>query len=219
MAQRRGGRLLGRSRTPGRVLRLEGRGRRREARNAAFIRASAVYQELARDYALNPQEVLYLMGAAAREPPAMAAAWAERMMSLGREAEASLKMLTLLHKLQLHSPQFIATLLGSSFHGHSFADVLKELWTRLRQMPSSKRGPFICAYLVYLQLRLSSPAYATEHRQTPVAGRTAQRRLELAQLAAQIPTLETLFDRALDADACVGGVVTVRGGSSCKCFP
>ena len=100
---------------------------------------------------LNPQEVLYLMGAAAREPPAMAAAWAERMMSLGREAEASLKMLTLLHKLQLHSPQFIATLLGSSFHGHSFADVLKELWTRLRQMP-------------YAMIRASVPPITSQSR-------------------------------------------------------
>ena len=37
-----------------------------------------------------------------REPPAMAAAWAERMVTIcrGRQPEAALKMLTVLHRLQ-----------------------------------------------------------------------------------------------------------------------
>eukprot|EP00965_Chrysotila_dentata_P089941 2968979-Pleurochrysis_carterae.AAC.2 len=36
---------------------------------------------------LAQQEMLYLMGAAAREPPALVAAWAERMFALGKQPE------------------------------------------------------------------------------------------------------------------------------------
>ena len=50
---------------------------------------------------LQQQEMLFLLGASVREPPAMAAAWLDRIISLGKQAEAVLKMLTILHRLQL----------------------------------------------------------------------------------------------------------------------
>lgn len=53
---------------------------------------------------LQQQEMLFLLGASVREPPAMAAAWLDRIISLGKQAEAVLKMLTVLHRLQARVP-------------------------------------------------------------------------------------------------------------------
>ena len=53
---------------------------------------------------LQQQEMLFLLGASVREPPSMAAAWMERLMSVGQQAEACLKMLTVLHRLQARAP-------------------------------------------------------------------------------------------------------------------
>ena len=52
---------------------------------------------------LQQQEMLFLLGASVREPPAMAAAWLDRIISIGKQAEACLKMLTILHRLQVHT--------------------------------------------------------------------------------------------------------------------
>ena len=53
---------------------------------------------------LQQQEMLFLLGASVREPPAMAAAWLDRIISIGKQAEAVLKMLTVLHRLQACIP-------------------------------------------------------------------------------------------------------------------
>lgn len=53
---------------------------------------------------LQQQEMLFLLGASVREPPAMAAAWLDRIISVGKQAEAVLKMLTVLHRLQALRP-------------------------------------------------------------------------------------------------------------------
>ena len=58
---------------------------------------------------LQQQEMLFLLGASVREPPAMAAAWLDRIISLGKQAEAVLKMLTVLHRLQARVPAPKAT--------------------------------------------------------------------------------------------------------------
>ena len=58
---------------------------------------------------LQQQEMLFLLGASVREPPAMAAAWLDRIISLGKQAEAVLKMLTVLHRLQARVPAPRAT--------------------------------------------------------------------------------------------------------------
>ena len=57
---------------------------------------------------LQQQEMLFLLGASVREPPSMAAAWMERLMSVGQQAEACLKMLTVLHRLQARGPRPLA---------------------------------------------------------------------------------------------------------------
>merc|ERR1719424_1546825 len=99
------------------------------------------------------------MGAAAREPPALALAWAVRIGELGRQADAVLKMLTILHRLQLHSPAFAATLLSSTVDRQPFVARLAELATRFASVSAAARGPFIRAYLAYLQLRIEAPPW------------------------------------------------------------
>jgi len=110
---------------------------------------------------LQSQELLYLMGAAVREPPALAMAWAERIVELGRQADASLKMLTVLHRLQLHTPAFTRILLGSSVHGKPFDAALAELSQRFASVSAAARGPFIRAYLAYLRLRMAAPPWVS----------------------------------------------------------
>jgi hypothetical protein len=63
---------------------------------------------------LQQQEMLFLLGASVREPPAMAAAWLDRIISLGKQAEAVLKMLTILHRLQ-----------APHAHAHTFTPLLR----------------------------------------------------------------------------------------------
>eukprot|EP00967_Tisochrysis_lutea_P029865 scaffold34982_cov27-Tisochrysis_lutea.AAC.7 len=162
---------------------------------------------------LEPQALLYLMGSALREPPLLAMLWAERIVELGRQADATLKMLTVLHRLQIHSPAFTATLLGSSVHSKPFDTALGELSQRFGAVSAAGRGPFIRAYLAYLRLRMEAPiggGCGGESAQSAKigggggtlamhAGLSLQRRMELEELMKQLPTWEALFDAALNA--------------------
>lgn len=160
---------------------------------------------------LQPQELLYLMGAAVREPPLLAMLWAERTIELGRQADATLKMLTVLHRLQLHSPAFTATLLGSSIHSKPFDTALSELSQRFGSVSAAARGPFIRAYLAYLRHRMQTPAWAAppaaggggggvgDGALAVRAGHSLQRRMGLEELLQELPQWEALFDSALNA--------------------
>ena len=106
---------------------------------------------------LQQQDMLFLLGASVREAPAMAACWAERLRSVGKQADAMLKMLTVLHRMQLHSPAFAATLLSSSVHGKSLEAQLDELEGHYR---GGGRNAFIRGYLGYGRLRLQAPEWA-----------------------------------------------------------
>jgi uncharacterized membrane protein YgcG len=173
---------------------------------------------------LQPQELLFLMGAAVREPPVLAMLWAERTTELGKQADAILKMLTVLHRLQLHSPAFTATLLGSSIHSKPFDTALSELSQRFSSVSAAARGPFIRAYLAYLRQRMQAPAWANngggdnrggrggggggggggagvvgDGALSVRAGHSLQRRMALEELLDELPQWESLFDAALDA--------------------
>jgi len=154
-----------------------------------------------------PHEMLQLMSMSEREPPAMVAAWCERMDAMGVQPEAALKMLTVLHRLQLHNPAFAAVLPHSSIHGRPLSDALQELSERLEALGEISRGPFIRAYLHYLRLRMAAPdsvaalsTWAREPRSADVAaGASSQRLMDLGKVLEEVPRWEGLFDGALDA--------------------
>ena len=155
---------------------------------------------------LQQQDMLFLLGASVREAPAMAACWAERLRSVGKQADAMLKMLTVLHRMQLHSPAFAATLLSSSVHGKSLEAQLDELEGHYR---GGGRNAFIRGYLGYLRLRLQAPewaAAAATAAAAPGSGGSAQRRLALPQALGQLPEWQNLFDAAIDGFDAAGGV-------------
>jgi len=155
---------------------------------------------------LQQSELLFLLGASVREAPAMAACWAERLRSVGKQADAMLKMLTVLHRMQLHSPAFAATLLSSSVHGKSLEAQLDELEGHYR---GGGRNAFIRGYLGYLRLRLQAPewaAAAATAAAAPGSGGSAQRRLALPQALGQLPEWQNLFDAAIDGFDAAGGV-------------
>ena len=123
----------------------------------------------------------------------MAACWAERLRSVGKQADAMLKMLTVLHRMQLHSPAFAATLLSSSVHGKSLEAQLDELEGHYR---GGGRNAFIRGYLGYLRLRLQARVGGGGGG----GGGARLRRLGSAASPAaamgQLPEWQNLFDAA-----------------------
>ena len=174
---------------------------------------------------LQQQDVLFLLGASVREPPAMAAAWLDRIISIGKQAEAVLKMLTVLHRLQacippqeppphrprtlaelrtrrssaqLHSPDFASTLLSSSAHGQTFHAALEELDGRFRDLGKGSRPTSIKVYVVYLRHRLQAPQFVLIGAAS-APGTTPQRRQPLGGLLQELREWEKIFDLSLDA--------------------
>ena len=168
---------------------------------------------------LQQQEMLFLLGASVREPPAMAAAWLDRIISVGKQAEAVLKMLTVLHRLQarvppqepphhcttpalaelrtrrssaqLHSPDFASTLLSSSAHGQTFHAALHELDGRFRDLGKGSRPTSIKTYVIYLRHRLQAPQFVLIAAAS-APGTSPQRRQPLGGLHLELSAWERI---------------------------
>jgi len=91
---------------------------------------------------LQQQEMLFLLGASVREPPAMAAAWLDRIISVGKQAEAVLKMLTVLHRLQARVPP------QEPPHHRTTAPPLHSLELRTRRSSAQLHSPDFASTLL-----------------------------------------------------------------------
>ena len=100
--------------------------------------------------------------------------------------------------LQLHSPDFAATLLSSSAHGQTFQVALEQLDGRFKDTGKGSRGASIKAYLLYLRHRMQAPQWVCVAAAS-APGTSPQRRLALAELHEQLAEWERVFDLALDA--------------------
>ena len=72
-----------------------------------------------------------------------------RLRSVGKQADAMLKMLTVLHRMQLHSPAFAATLLSSSLHGKSLEAIMATVSSSASQFAglSTRMCVCVCVWL------------------------------------------------------------------------